>query len=233
MKKLYKGGCLMRLLNVRKGQFVYYNNKLHKVYSVKPFLKQSIHLIRLEDLGQQLTTAKEIDLYKPQHLDSFISNHKRYTLHKDAHAQVGDYILVINPRPDSLDHHYLHAIEMVASIEDNGVITNKSNGIKHNEYWVMLPGLQDGANIIDLQKPDPIYEQEVRAAREQHTDQSEIIYPKIGNVYQKLDSDLVIQTMVIAIKDDMVYLGGNIEITIEEMTNTEKWQLMYNISELI
>src|SRR5690625_2304256 len=109
----------MRLINVRKGQFVYFENKLHKVYSVKPFFKQSVHLIRLSDFEQVLATAKEIDYYKPQHLDSFICNNQRYTLHKDTHAKVGDYILVINPRPDSLDRHYLHAIEMVSAIEAN------------------------------------------------------------------------------------------------------------------
>src|SRR5690625_1356527 len=90
----------MKLYNVRKGQFVYYNNELHKVYSVKPFFKQSVHLIRLKDFEQILTTAKEINYYKPKHLDSFICNHERYTLHKDVKAKVGDYILVINPRPD-------------------------------------------------------------------------------------------------------------------------------------
>lgn len=223
----------MRLLNVRKGQFVYYNNTLHKVYSVKPFLKQSVHLIRLEDLGQQLATAKEIDLYKPKHLDSFITNQKRYTLHKEARAQVGDYILVINPRPDSLDRHHLHAIEMVVSIEELGVITDKSNGIKHNEYWVMVPGLQEGATIIDLQKPDPIYEQEVRDAKDQPEEQPDIIYPKIGNVYQNTNSNPNVQSMVVAVKGDVVYLGGNIEISLEEITNTEKWRLMYNISNLL
>src|SRR5690625_6898007 len=82
----------MKLYNVRKGQFVYYNNELHKVYSVKPFFKQSVHLIRLKDFEQILTTAKEINYYKPKHLDSFICNHERYTLHKDVKAKVGDYI---------------------------------------------------------------------------------------------------------------------------------------------
>src|SRR5699024_1581060 len=129
-------------------------NKLHKVYSVKPFFKQSVHLIRLEDYEQQLATAAEIDLCRPEHLDSFICNHRRYTLNKHTKAKVGDYILVINPRPDSMDDHHLNAIEMVSSIESNGVISNKSNGIKHNEYWVMVPGIEDGANFIDLQTPN-------------------------------------------------------------------------------
>src|SRR5690625_5015302 len=151
---LKKVGSTVYLLNVRKGQFVYYKNELHKVYSVKPFFRKSVHLIRLRDYQQELAQAKEIELYKPQHLDSFLCHYKRYTLHKDRKANIGDFILVINPSPDYLDSHYLNAIEMVASIESNGVITNKSNGIKHSEYWVMVPELLEGAKIIDFQRQD-------------------------------------------------------------------------------
>src|SRR5690625_1848065 len=87
----------MRIINVRKGQFVYYKNELHKVYSVQPFFRRSIHLSRLKDLEQIIVTAKEITYYRPKHLDSFIYNGKRYTLDEDTRAVVGDYILVIAP----------------------------------------------------------------------------------------------------------------------------------------
>ncbi len=218
----------MRLINVRRGQFVYYKNQLHKVYAVQPFFKQSIHLVRLKDLKQELTTAKEIDLYRPKHLDSFISNNQRYTLHKEAKAEIGDYILVINPRPDSLDRHHLHAIEMVSKIEENGVISNKSNGIKHNEYWVMMPGLAEGAAIIDFQKPDLEYEAEVKEANQKGTIDQELVIPKIGDVFQKNDSDPLIQAMVIAIKGETIILGGNLEVPIAELTDSETWSLMHN-----
>src|SRR5699024_9664867 len=130
----------MKLINVSKGQFVYYENELHKVYSIKPLFKQSVHLVRIRDFEQAIVTAKEITYDRPKHLDSYIGIGQRYTLDKTARAKVGDYILVINPKPDSLDHHHLHAIELVSSMEENGVISNKSNGIKHTEYWVMTPG---------------------------------------------------------------------------------------------
>ncbi|MGM8212263.1 hypothetical protein ACLIBH_05625 [Virgibacillus sp. W0430] len=227
----------MKLLNVKRGQFVYYNNQLHKVYTVKPFFKQSIHLVRLEDLEQQLATAKEIDLYKPQHLDSFVCNYKRYTLRKDVKAKVGDYILVINPMPDSLDHHHLHAIEMVSSIEKNGVISNKENGIKHNEYWVMVPGLEDGATKIDLQKADSKHIHEhvpnVVAERmqvEKNGSQAKGM-PRIGDVYQKNDSDPIIQAMVVAIEGRTVYLGANMKVPVEELSNREAWSFVLNILE--
>lgn len=219
----------MLLLNVRRGQFVYYENKLHKVYSVKPFFKQSVHLIRLKDLEQQLTTAKEIDLYRPKHLDSFICNHQRYTLHKDEKAQVGDYILVINPHPDSLDHHHLHAIEMVSAIEENGVISNKANGIKHNEYWVMVPGVLEGATMIDLQQPNPLMEGHAEETLKSSI--AKVTTPKIGDVFQKKNSDPVIQAMVVAIKGNIIYLGADLKVSIEELNNTEKWSFVINVLE--
>ncbi|WP_432361386.1 hypothetical protein [Sporosarcina sp. UB5] len=218
----------MHLLNVRKGQFVYYNNKLHKVYAVKPFFKKSVHLIRLEDLEQELVTAKEITLYKPKHLDSFVFNYQRYTLHKEVKAKVGDYILIINPKPDSLDHHHLHAIEIVSSIEAYGVISNKSNGIKHSEYWVMVPRLEEGATIIDRANPDaqaPNAHEEIR--QELH---SEPTYtPKIGDVFQYNKSDPVIQAMVVAIEGETVYLGGDIEVHVSKLTNSDAWSLLARV----
>lgn len=48
----------MKLFQVRKGQFVFYENELHKVYSVKPMFKKSVHMYRLKDMKQVLTTAK-------------------------------------------------------------------------------------------------------------------------------------------------------------------------------
>ncbi|CAM3184057.1 hypothetical protein FITA111629_08605 [Filibacter tadaridae] len=218
----------MKLINVRKGQFVYFQNKLHKVYSIKTFFKQSIHLIRLEDFEQQLATAKDIDFYKPKHLDSFIYIQKRYTLNKDVKAKVGDYILVINPKPDSLDHHHLHAIEMVSSIEKNGVISNKSNGIKHNEYWVMVPGLEDGATIIDLQHPDEKTAENQESLRGE-TDLPNTYIPKIGDVYQRNDSDPIMQAMVVAIQGQNVYLGGDLEVKMNILADKEKWSYVQNV----
>lgn len=249
----------MRLFNVRKGQFVYFENKLHKVYSVKPFFKNSIHLIRLDDLEQQLTKARKIDLYRPQHLDSFIYNGKRYTLRNDVRAEIDDLILVIHPRPDSLDRHYLHAIESVTSLEHNGVITNKANGIKHNEYWVLVPGLLEDAQIIDFQNPDEavdeLGEEVAQITNEDGIDQSVIDVgvkaltdvnvaemdpqapyptnelPVIGDVFQKVTSDSFITAMVIGIEDDIIYLGlgENKSVPLEELKNPEKWTFLYHI----
>src|SRR5699024_4994351 len=140
---------------------------------------------------------------------------------KTARAKVGDYILVINPKPDSLDHHHLHAIELVSSMEENGVISNKSNGIKHTEYWVMTPGVSDGENVIDrLEKNAYADTIENESLKESYAD---IAAPKVGQVYEKNDADPVIQAMVVAIEGRTVYLGSNIIVQSEEITDTDKW----------
>src|SRR5690625_5080234 len=211
----------MLLINVRKGQFVYYNNELHKVYSVNPFVKQSVHLIRLYDLEQVLTTAREITYYRPKNLDSFIVNGKRYTLNRNTKAKVGNYILVINPKPDSLDHHHLHAMEMVSSIEENGVISNKSNSIKHNEYWVMEPGLLDGANVIDKLEPgDQLLEEDLNIVDSVDPNLS---LPKIGDIYQKNDEKEVLQVMVVGLQGRTVFLGNGDKVQAEEIMESDNW----------
>src|SRR5690625_1474438 len=221
----------MRLINVRRGQFVYYENKLHKVYSVKPFFKQSVHLIRLSDFEQVLATAREIDLHRPKHLDSFMYNGHRFTLDKNKKAEVGDYILVINPRPDSLDHHHLHAIEVVSSLEDSGVISDKSNGIKHNEYWVMTPGLLDGANVIDKLIPDEQDEPMSKQKDKYIPLEKEIMTPKIDDIYQKNDADPILQAMVVAIDGRTIHLGGNITVQTETLMTTDTWTFTINMYE--
>lgn len=219
----------MNLLNVRKGQFVYFKNRLHKVYSVTPFLKQAVHLVRLHDRAQQLATPKDIDLYKPKHLDSFIFRGEPFTLNKNARAKIGDYILVINPMPDPLDNHRLHAMEMVSSIEENGVISNKSNGIKHQEYWVMTRGLEAGATSIDLQ--DPHLAEDARDLLDERHDGPQTHVPKIGDIYQKNNSVPLLQSMVVAVKGQRIFLGGNLEVNVRVLTDSTKWSYMFNIKD--
>lgn len=217
----------MHLFNVRKGQFVYFDNQLHQVYSVKPFFKQSVHLIRLSDFEQILATAKEINLYRPKHLDSFVYNRQRYTLHKDVRAQVGDYILVINPKPDSLDHHYLHAIESVAKLEDGGVITNRQNGIAHSEYWVMKPGMLDDANIIDLQEPNG------EITKEEADITEALVTPQIGDIFQKADENVTVQAMVVAIDGDTIHLGNGEETAATDLLDDTQWVFVNHVKDNI
>lgn len=218
----------MKLYNVRKGQFVYYDNKLHKVYSVKPFVKQSIHLVQMDDMEQQLTEAKRITLYNPKPLDSFVFNHNRYTLDKNKRAKAGDYILIIKPRPDAIDHYSLHSIEKVSSVDEKyGVISNRSNGIKHHEYWLMVPGHVEGARNIDFQRTD---EGKDADAYLNNDDKEELIQPDwdipaIGDVFQNNNR----RAMVVAVEEQTVVLGGGLEVSREELADPDQWTFLYNI----
>lgn len=218
----------MHLWNVRKGQFVYFNNQLHQVYSVKPFFKKSVHLIRLSDLEQTLAKAKEIDLYKPKHLDSFTFNRQIYTLDKDKEAEIGDYILVTNPKPDTLDYHYLHSIETITTIENNGVITNRQNGINHNEYWVMAVGVLNGANGIDIQDPN------IETNAEELDDIAvSIVTPKIGDIFQRTNTESISQAMVVAVNDDQIHLGDGTIIESQKLLTDPNWTYVYHINDNI
>lgn len=215
----------MKLFNVRKGLFVYYENELHRVYAVKPMYKKSVHLIRLRDLTQQLASAAEVERYQPKENDSFIFNKKVYTLSKDRKADVGDYILITYPQPDILDHYSLNEIEVVATVESKGVITNNSNGIKHTEYLLMVPGRDENSHPIEYH--DMSIAQDDTAHLETSNTISDLL-PIIGDVYQKLD-DTSIEAMVVAIQGDTVFLGGGLEVHQEELMDPEKWDFLYNL----
>jgi hypothetical protein len=218
----------VKLYQVRKGQFVYYNNELHKVYGVKPMYKLSIHLIKLRDLTQHITNAVSVEKYKPKEFDSFIFNHKAYTLRKDRKAESGDYILINNPMPDSLDTYSLNEIELVETADNKGVITGNSHGVKHNEYLLMVPGRAAGSNPID-------YKDKANDDDESLTDIGTIglpnseLLPTLGDIYKKKDNDSTFEAMVVAIKDQTIYLGGGLEITQDELMNSDKWEFLYNL----
>lgn len=220
----------MKLFNVRKGQFVYYNNELHRVYGVKPMYKKSVHLIRLRDLTQHLTNAASVEKYIPKESDSFIFNHKPYTLKKNQRAQVGDYILITNPAPDSLDHYSLNEVEIVESVDNKGVITTNSNGIKHKEYSLMVPGRTEDSTPIDYQNIENVSEEnsnEVNALINHPHDNQ---LPMIGDVYKKNDPSELFEAMVIAIQGQTVFLGGGFEVSQEELMDSTKWIYLYHLN---
>jgi len=223
----------VKLYQVRKGQFVYYNNELHRVYSVKPLYKQSVHLIRLRDLTQHLTTAARVERYKPKSLDSFVFNRQLFTLCNDRKAEEGDYILITNPRPDSLDYYSLNEIEVVSTVENNGVVTTKLNGIRHSEYLLMVPGRKEDSHSIDYQDGENMLSKDLSTfeSDQLETNHLNLKMPNIGDVYKKNNSDILIKTMVISIHGETIFLGGDIKLSKEELTNTSKWQFLYNIQD--
>jgi hypothetical protein len=220
-----EGEISLKLFQVRKGQIVYYQNELHRVYSVKPVYRKSVHLMRLRDLTQHLSSAAEIDKYQPKELDSFIFNKNIYTLSKDRKAEEGDYILITHPNPDYLDHYSLNEIEVVASVESKGVVTSKSNGVRHNEYLLMVPGRHEHSNPIEYRDIQNIDDSSLNDLSNFNAD----MLPSIGDVYRSNNKDASIEAMVVAIQGNTIFLGGNLELALEELINTEKWEFLYNL----
>lgn len=215
----------MKLFQVRKGQIVYYQNELHRVYSVKPMFKKSVHLMRLRDLTQHLSSAAEIDKYQPKEMDSFIFNKNMYTLSKDRKAEEGDFILITNPNPDYLDHYTLNEIEVVATIESKGVITSKSNGVRHNEYLLMVPGRNEQSNPIEYRDIQLMDDSSLNDQSNFNAD----MLPSIGDVYRSNDKEESIDAMVVAIQGNTIFLGGGLELSVEELINPEQWEFLYNL----
>nr|WP_325048742.1 hypothetical protein [Peribacillus glennii] len=223
---LRRGDVLLKLYQVRKGQFVYYNNELHKVYGLKPMYKLSVHLIKLRDLSQHITNAASVEKYIPKELDSFIFNHKVYTLINNRKPEEGDLILINNPAPDTLDHYSLNEIEVVETVDKKGVITSDSNGIKHNEYLLMVPGRAPDSQPITYKEMVNTEDEYLDEVDRQMIPYGEL--PKLGDIYRKKESDVLFETMVVALKGQTIFLGGGLELSQEELMDTDKWEFQYN-----
>ncbi|WP_217588029.1 hypothetical protein [Lentibacillus saliphilus] len=221
----------MKLFQVRKGQFVFYQNELHKVYSVKPMFKKSVHLYRLKDMKQILTSAPEIHYYKPQHHDTFIFYGKRYTIDQDVIPEPGDFILITKPTPDFLDHYSLNDIEKVDSIEDGNVVTTRDNGVKHHEYVVLVRGRKEGATEIAY------YDKNLVPEEQQIEDESisylaendDVIKPSVGDVYYDIREQT--KAIIVAMTVDEVVFGHGVKVHISEVIDDSKYELIYQVNE--
>ncbi|HLR07692.1 MAG TPA: hypothetical protein VK136_00295 [Bacillota bacterium] len=219
----------MKLFQVRKGQFVFYKNELHKVYSVKPMFKKSVHLYRLKDMKQILTRASDIHYYRPQHNDTFIFYGKRYTIDKDAKPNPGDYILITRPAPDFLDHYSLNDIEKVAKVEDGNVTTTRDNGVEHHEYVVLVPGRKEGSQEI-------AYYDKSLVPEEQKIEDESISYliendnkvkPVVGDIYWDNEQD--VKAMIVAMTENEVIFGHGKRTQVNELFDEAKYTLVYRI----
>ena len=221
----------MKLLQVRKGQFVYYQNELHKVYSVKPLAKKSVLMFRIKDMEQVASKAEEVTFYKPKHMDSFLFFGARYTLHEDRPAEEGGYILITKPDPDYMDHYSLNEFEKVESVEGKNVITTRQNTVKSREFLVMVPGEEQGSNdIVYLDKSKVSAEQlEQDAQLEEVLREKNAVRPSIGDVYLNLDNTGT--AMVVAIAGEEVTLGTGERITFHELYKADNWSYLYNIND--
>ncbi|PAV28087.1 hypothetical protein CIL05_18435 [Virgibacillus profundi] len=221
----------MKLFHVRKGQFVFYKNELHKVYSVKPMFKMSVHLYRLKDMQQILTRASEIDYFKPKHNDTFIFYGKRYTIDKDSKPEPGDYILIVKPAPDFLDHYSLNEIEKVDSVEDGNVVTTRDNGVKHSEYVVLVPGRADASQEIAYFDKNLVpEEQQLQDESISYLAESDnSLKPVVGDIYIDVQND--VKSMIVAMTQDEVIFGHGTRVHVAELLNENNFKLVYRFEE--
>ncbi len=221
----------MKLFQVRKGQFVFYQNELHKVYSVKPMFKNSVHMYRLKDMEQVLTKASLIDLYRPKHGDTFIFYGKRYTIDKDTRPEPGDYILITKPAPDFLDHYSLNEIEKVDSIDGGNVVTTRDNGVKHNEYVVMVPGREEGSQEVAyfdknlVPEAQRIEDESISYLAESDND----LKPVVGDIYLDVKNDM--KAMIVGMTKTEVVFGHGVRVHVSELLNEANFQLVYRYEE--
>lgn len=219
----------MKLIQVRKGQFVYYNNELHKVYSVKPLAKKSIHMFRVKDMEQVDCKADEVSLYKPQHLDSFLFFGSRYTLRDDIGPEEGGYILISKPDPDYMDHYSLNEFEKVESVEGKNVLTTRQNTVKFREFFVMQPGEAEGSRDIGYYDKSKVDASQLEADNEliDKIRERDAIRPSIGDVYLNLDNGST--AMVVAISSNEVTLGNGDRLTFHQLYKADNWNFLYNV----
>lgn len=220
----------MKLLQVRKGQLVYYNNELHKVYSVKPLAKKSVLMFRIKDMEQVASKAEEVSFYKPKHLDSFLFLGAKYTLRDDVSAEEGGYILITKPDPDYMDHYSLNEFEKVESVEGKNVITTRQNTVKSREFFVMVPGEESGNNEITYLDKSKVPENQLEedAQLEEKLREKNAIRPSIGDVYLNLDNGAI--AMVVAIEHEVVTLGTGEKITFHALFKADNWNYLYSLN---
>lgn len=227
----YMGGVLMNLLQVRKGQFVYYKNELHKVYSVRPLSRLSVLLYRIKDMEQVSCRADEIKLHRPQHLDSFMLMGTRYTLRKDEPAVEDGYILITHPDPGHLDHYSLNEFEKVAELIDGKVYTTLLNTVRPKEFMTMVQGVQEDSNTIDY-LDESLVTEEQRAEElrlEKEAEEEAAVKPSVGDIYINLDNG--IKAMIVAVIDDEIVLGHGERMKAEELIESDSWTLIYITNE--
>lgn len=222
---------MMKLLQVRKGQFVYYQNELHKVYSIKPLSRLSVLLYRVKDMEQVACKAEEITLYRPQHLDSLMLMGMRFTLRKDAIPVEDGYILITHPDPGHLDHYGLNEFEKVSELVDGKVYTTLLNTVKPKEYMTMVPGVDEESNPIDYRDPSLVTEAQLELERvlEKEALKDSAASPSVGDIYLNLDNG--IKAMIVAIVEEEAILGHGQKIPVDELVKSDSWTLIYITNE--
>jgi hypothetical protein len=223
----------VKLLQVRKGQFVYYKNELHKVYTINPLAKKSVHMYRIKDMEQVTSKAEEITLHRPSHMDAFMFMGQWYTIREDLEPEVEGYILVTKPDPEPMSHYGLNEFEKVEQIEGRTVVTGRQNPIKRKEFVVLQEGRDPEARNIAYQDASLVSEETLAedAKLGAELSRTQEIQPNIGDIYLNLHNGG--RSMVVAVMGDDVWLGHGEKLKIEDLLDADHWTLVYVNTEFV
>ncbi|GAB3058134.1 hypothetical protein [Virgibacillus ainsalahensis] len=221
----------MKLYQVRKGQFVYYKNELHKVYSIKHVYKKPVYLYRLKDMQRIQAKASDITWIKPQDKDTFIFYGKRYTINENSVPEPGDYILITKPAPDLFDNYSLNEIEKVETVIDKNLTTTRDNGVRSNEYMMMVPGKTEAGREIAYEDPGLVSEsqQEKDESVTYLVESDESLNPVVGDIY--IDVHQRTKAMIVAMTADEVIFGHGVHVHVAELLDPSNFELVYPVGE--
>src|SRR5699024_3459240 len=154
-----------------------------------------------------------------------------YTIDENEKAEPDNYILIIKPAPDFLDHYSLNEIEKVDSVENGNVVTTRDNGVKHHEYVVLVPGQADASREIAYYDKSLVPEEQLledeSIAYLAETDEK--IKPVVGDIYHDVKNDT--KAMIVAMTDEEVVFGHGLRIRIREVMDEDDYQIIYRFDE--
>src|SRR5699024_7409887 len=139
-------------------------------------------------------------------------------------------ILIIKPTPDLLDHYLLNDIEKVDTIENNNVITTRDNGVKHNEYDVMIPGRKENTQEIAYMDKSLVPEaQQIDDESVHYLAEDVYEHPIVADVV--LDNKENTKAMFVAVKEKEVVLGHGVTLHLSDLMNEDNYVFVSRLNE--
>lgn len=127
----------------------------------------------------------------------------------------------------------MNEIEKVESVENGNVNTTRDNGVKHNEYVVMVPGRQDASQEIAY------YDKNLVPEEQQLKDESisylaendDTLKPAVGDIY--VDTRSNTKAMIVAMTEDEVIFGHGLRVHVAELLDETSFELIYQFEDNI
>jgi hypothetical protein len=95
----------------------------------------------------------------------------------------------------------------------------------------MIPGRDNDSHTIDYFDKNMANSNLMSNDSDQPEKNTQVNMPSIGDVYKKRGGDHPLQTMVVAINGDTIFLGNNLELSLNELNDNEIWEFQYSLLE--